>query len=409
MKFQISTLTLPQARIHIGKVTKINVVIFSHSNIYKDPRLIRQIRWLRGLGFKNIITIGFGEKPAGVDSHFVVPVLPLLQRYLGYFLRASPVRFQYFFGRFLEKIPKSAFENVDLLVVNEIEYLSWGEFRNGLLKNQPTYLDLHEDHVNHADRGPLERFAFRKYWKWQMEQCIHFVSQRRERIAITCVERVIADSYSRLLGEPVDLIYNAPDKNTLAPTSVDPQSIKLVHHGMGTKGRGIEPTIRALSLLGSQYSLDLILFTTALYRLKIQLLATLLGVRDRVKILPGVPLVDLPQALNGYDISVIILSPVTPGHQNSLPNKLFESIHAKLAIITGPNPSMKSVVLDSNIGVALSTWSSKELAKEINQLSEDRIAFFKNNCLAAATIYSAVQSEKVFVGALKQIPICFRN
>lgn len=402
-------MTLPQARIHIGKVARINVVIFSHSNIDKDPRLIRQIRWLRDLGFRNIVTIGFGDKPTGVDSHFVVPVLPLLQRYLGYFLRASPVRFQYFFGRFLDKIPKSVFENIHLLVVNEIEYLNWDEFRNGLLRKQPAYLDLHEDHVNHADRGPLERFAFRKYWKWQMEQCAHFVSQRKGRISITSVERVIADSYSRLFGEPVELIYNAPDKNTLAPTSVDPESIRLVHHGMGTKGRGIEPTVRALSLLGSKYSLDLILFTTVVYRLKIQLLATLLGVRDRVKILPGVPLVDLPQVLNGYDISVIILSPVTPGHLNSLPNKLFESIHAKLAIITGPNPSMKSVVLDSKIGVALTTWSSKELGKEIKKLTRDRIKFFKNNCLAASSIYSANQSEKVFVGALKRISISFRN
>ncbi len=313
------------------------------------------------------------------------------------------MRFQYFFGRFLDNIPKSVFENIDLLVVNEIEYLNWDEFRNGLLKNQPTYLDLHEDHVSHADRGPLERFAFRRYWKWQMEQCIHFVSQRRGRIAITSVERVIADSYSRLLGEPVDLIYNAPDKNTLAPTSVDPQSIKLVHHGMGTKGRGIEPTIRALGLLGSQYSLDLILFTTALYRLKIQLLATLLGVKDRVKILPGVALIDLPGILNRYDISVILLSAVTPGHFNAMPNKLFESIHAKLTIVTGPNPSMKQIVEEYRIGVALKSWSPEELAASIRLISVEEIQKYKRNAELAAASLSSDQSQEVFKSKLKYL------
>ena len=92
----------------------------------------------------------------------MVPVLPLWQRYLGYFIRLNEARFRYFFGRFLNRIPDSVFENVDLLVVNEIEYLHWDKFRNGLLKNQPTYLDLHEDHVNHADRDPLERFCIPK-------------------------------------------------------------------------------------------------------------------------------------------------------------------------------------------------------------------------------------------------------
>ena len=313
------------------------------------------------------------------------------------------MRFQYFFGRFLDNIPKSVFEDIDLLVVNEIEYLNWDEFRNGLLKNQPTYLDLHEDHVNHADRGPLERFAFRKYWKWQMEQCIHFVSQRRGRIAITSVERVIADSYSRLFDEPVDLIYNAPDKNTLAPTSVDPQSIKLVHHGMGTKGRGIEPTIRALGLLGSKYSLDLILFTTSLYKLKIQLLATLLGVRERVRILPGVPLIDLPGILNRYDISVILLSAVTPGHFNAMPNKLFESIHAKLTIVTGPNPSMKQIVEGYQIGVALKSWSPEELAASIRLISVEEIQIYKRNTELAAASLSSDQSQEVFKSKLKYL------
>ena len=326
----------------------------------------------------------------------MVPVLPLWQRYLGYFIRLNEARFRYFFGRFLNRIPDSVFENVDLLVVNEIEYLHWDKFRNGLLKNQPTYLDLHEDHVNHADRDPLERFAFRKYWKWQLNQLVSFVGQRRGRIAISSVEEVIANSYSEVLNENVALIYNAPDQNSLRPSPVEAESIKLVHHGMGTKGRGIEPTIRALRLLDSRYVLDLILFTTWLYRLKVLLLATFLRVRPRVKILPGVALADLPATLNGYDVSVIISSPVTPGHRNSLPNKLFESIQAKLAIVTGPNPSMRRIVLGSQVGISLGSWDYKELATELSSLSDAQITRYKQNCMAASAAYSSAQSQIVF-------------
>jgi glycosyltransferase involved in cell wall biosynthesis len=306
-------------------------------------------------------------------------------------------------------VPKSVFQDVDLLVVNEIEYLNWHEFRSGLLKHQPVYLDLHEDHVNHADRGPLERFAFRQYWKWQLEQCVRFVEQRRGRVSITSIEQVIADSYSRVLSEPVDLIYNAPDQNDLRPSTPNPQSIKLVHHGMGTKGRGIEPTIKALRHLGLRFTLDLILFTTPLYKLKIHVLATLIGAKGRVRILPGVPLSDLPRTLNKYDVSVILSSPVTPGHQNSLPNKLFESMHAKLAIVTGPNPSMMKIVVGERIGVALNSWSASELAKTLEGLTTSQIETFKSNCLAAAKIYSTSQSKLVFFKALKQLRLTFGN
>lgn len=292
---------------------------------------------------------------------------------------------------------------VDLVVVNEIEYLHWRGFKSESLAYQPTYLDLHEDHVNTADRGPLERFAFRKYWKWQLSQLETFVSERRKNIAITSIEEAISESYSQLLGEPIGLIYNAPDQNFLMPTKVDPSLIKLVHHGMGTKGRGIEETIKALKALDSRFTLDLILFATPQFKLKIKFLIVILGVSHRVRILPGVPLVELPTTLNRYDVSVILAPPITQGNWNALPNKFFESIQAKLAVITGPNPSMKRIVEHSGIGIALESWRFKDLANCLANLSPGRIENFKDQSIAASELYSTVQSRKVFIETLGKV------
>ena len=364
---------------------------------------MRQIRWLNELGAIHITTVGWGPKPDGASCHYAVPVLPPLKRYFGYLIRRHAARFQFFFGRFLDGVPPEELSNLDLLVVNEIEYIPWLMASQSELSAAPTYLDLHEDHINNADRGLLERFAFRKYWAWQVQNAIEFVKERQSRIAITSVEEVIASSYSKLFSESVQLIYNSPDSNNLKPTLVEEDSVRLVHHGMGTKGRGIEETIRALRRLDDKFTLDLILFATPQFRLKIEILSRLLGVRSRIAIRPGVPLDELPTLLNKYDISIILISGVIPGHLNTLPNKLFESIHSKLAVITGPNPSMSNIVTNSELGLSLASWSFKDLATTLSNLKAEDIQAFKRNADLASSHFSSAQSKQVFVEIVQKL------
>ena len=377
-------------------------MIFSHSNIPKDPRVLRQIKWLRELGFDEISTVGMGEKCHGVDFHFEIPSLSFLLRYFGYLIRGERRRFQFFFGRFLDRHLKHLELSYELVVVNQIEYLHWGGFDSNALKEIPVYLDIHEDNINEADRGPLEKFAFRKYWQWQLKQLVKFVG-KRDRIVITSVEEVIANSYSDLFRLPVGVLYNAPDENELTPTPVDESAIRLLHHGMGTKGRGIETTIRAIRRLDDRFTLDLILFPTPLFKIKIEFLARLLGVRKRINILPGVPLADLIPIVNKYDLSVIVLSGVIPGHLNSLPNKLFESIQAKVAIITGPNPSMARLVQENEIGLVMNSWSVDDLVLTLGQVSKRTIEVFKSNTMAASQTLSSQKSKELFIKLTHQL------
>jgi hypothetical protein len=325
-----------------------------------------------------------------------------LLRYFGYLIRGEKRRFQFFFGRFLDRHLKHLELGYELVVVNQIEYLHWEGFDSNALKEIPVYLDIHEDNINEADRGPLEKFAFRKYWQWQLKQLVKFVG-KRDRIVITSVEEVIANSYSDLFRLPVEVLYNAPDENDLTPTPVDESAIRLLHHGMGTKGRGIETTIRAIRRLDDRFTLDLILFPTPLFKIKIEFLARLLGVRKRINILPGVPLADLIPIVNKYDLSVIVLSGVIPGHLNSLPNKLFESIQAKVAIITGPNPSMARLVQENEIGLVMNSWSVDDCVLTLSQVSKRTIEVFKSNTMAASQTLSSQKSKELFIKLTHQL------
>lgn len=378
-------------------------VIFSHSLIRRDPRLLRQIRWLAELGYTEIVTVGQGSSSDGVFLHHQIKRPGVFERYLGYLIRFHHARFWFFFGRHLNQVPSDFFTGASVIIINEVEYLSWRGFSKENIKNLPVYLDLHEDHVSDAHRGPLEAVAFHAYWKWQLGQLVRFTETRTSRLELTCVEDEIAKSYEALTGKTVHLVYNAPDRNKLGPVSTNPQGIKLIHHGMGTKARGIETTIHALSMLPEQYTLDLVLFSTPIFNLKIQLLTRLLRVSNRVRIEKGVPLLDLPERLNKADIAVVLIPDVTGGHLNSLPNKFFEAIHAKLAVIIGPNPTMAALTKKFGIGVVLNSWKSDELALAIAKLSPIEITEFKKNSDRASQELSSEQSAFTFKKLLTQL------
>jgi hypothetical protein len=381
-------------------------IIFSHSNLRRDPRILRQVTWLKEYGFSEIVTVGCGKGIDGVKRHYKISVFRPLRRYFGYLIRNPKTRFYYFFGKQLAIVPPSEISRADLLVVNEVEYIPWLHQLSHEIDYPPTYLDLHEDHVNDAHRSFLEMLAFKSFWHWQNSHLPLFVTQLKakgNRIIITTVEEEIGKLYSSLLNTNVEIILNSPAWNSLRPTPVDPKHIKLVHHGFGTKGRGIETILYSLSNLDKRFTLELILFMTPLYRIKLMTLRYFLGLRARVQISHAVPLDQLFSRLNQYDVAVIILSQKVPGHLNSLPNKFFESLHAKLAIVSGPNPTMSKLISEGGFGVVAPDWSSVELTRVLESLTDKQIASMKEKSVDAARVFSSSRSQAVFMNILERL------
>ena len=374
-----------------------NIVLLSHSRLYRDPRILRQISWTTSISSSaQITTIGCGPKPEGAHHHHEIPVTKLMGRLFAYSVLRRKRRFDFLYGKHLDQVLPNVFQNADLIIINEVEYLPHSSFLDSEVRVTPTYLDLHEDHTGPFDRGFLERLAFRKYGAWQFAEALKFVRTRIGTAAVTSVEESIAKSYSNLMSRDVDVIQNAPNNNNLTPTHVEPDRVRLVHHGMGTSGKGIETSIRALKRLDARYTLDLILFSTKWFDFKIRALSLMSGVSQRVRILPGVPLDQLPKTLNDYDVALVIMSGTTQGLWKALPNKLFESIHAKLAIVCGPNPSIRKVVVEHSLGISLSHTSAQTIAEALNNTSTQEWIRFKSAASVAAPSLSASQGRDTF-------------
>jgi hypothetical protein len=173
------------------------------------------------------------------------------------------------------------------------------------------------------------------------------------------------------------------------PSRVDPFSIQLVHHGVGTTHRGIEQSIIALRDLPNAYRLNFHLVSGPTYLLKVRLLAFLLGVHRRVTFHDPVPTPEIPKALNAYDLALVVIPPITENEREALPNKFFESIQARLAIVTGPNPTMARTVSELGIGIVIRGWKSGDIIEGVLSLSANQIQQLKANVHSVSSNFSS--------------------
>jgi hypothetical protein len=93
---------------------------------------------------------------------------------------------------------------------------------------------------------------------------------------------------------------------------------------------------------------------------------------------------------------LFILPPVNYNWLNALPNKLFEFIQGRLAIAVSPNPLMKQVVNENQIGIVAQDYSAEAMATSITSLSIEQIMDYKINAdLIAKKLNGGITAERI--------------
>lgn len=376
-------------------------LIISFSTLSRAPRILRQISWLTSKNWE-VDCVGLGPtKPLGARNFFEVPLTSAWKRYLIYLLADPKSRFDSLFGK---GIPSELLERVhsyDLIVLNELEYSPHELFQKLFTSPKPPmlYVDLHENHLATAASNIFEKLAFERYWNWQLAEFKSLTENYPGTMRFSSVESRIAGLYEKELHKPVAVIRNAPAWAKLSPSTTKKGKLRIVHHGMGTRNRGIETSIRALRRV-PQATLDLYLVSGWFYKLKVKVLSGLFGVSARVVQHDPVPTSEIAKTINSYDLATVIIPPATENHLHALPNKFFESIQANLGLVIGPNPSMSHFVREEAIGIVLGDWSAKSLAGALGELSIEDIDKFKKSSHAASKRFSSLEDNKVFTKLL---------
>lgn len=293
------------------------------------------------------------------------------------------------------------------LIQQSYELLSQHGF-DGYLANDietlPLVLALQQKHYPQAkvvyDAHEYTPREFEELWKWRLlikpyktALCQKYMPLA-DRVVTVC--QTIAEEYAKVFGIPQPtVVTNAPFFETLEPGVVNENHIKLIHHGGAVPSRKIELMIDMFEYLDSRFSLDLMLLENHPEYMK--MLKSRAAPFSQIQFIPPVPMPQIANKINDYDIGVYILYPSNFNNRVALPNKFFEFVQGRLAIAIGPSPEMARLVKQYSCGVVATEFTAKALAQKLNALSSDDLKALKQQSHRAAKELSAEYNQKVLL------------
>lgn len=353
-------------------------LILSQKEVGSTPRILREVDVLSEMGFE-ITTVGWGRGlPGGNCKHIELSRPQWMKRYLAYLCPLKRVRAKLLTGPRPTQWPALAGENFSVVIVHDPSILTaeWAVDLCTNIEEQKLHVDLHEDFTSSISRNWIEKKFFYHYRTWEMKRLVAII-ENRPQVSVSAVSGSIAQNYKSLLKRDVSVVANTPDGILESPSHVSETRVDLVHHGVGTFGRGIESSVRAMKLMPDYFHLNLMLVATPLYRSKIQILARYIGVNDRLHWVNPVATEKIAEEVNKFDIALVFIEPLDQSELWAMPNKLFESASARLAIACGPNPDISDFVRRHELGIAGQGWSPRDIAETAIQIVESGIMKYK--------------------------------
>jgi len=185
------------------------------------------------------------------------------------------------------------------------------------------------------------------------------------------VSQSIADFYNKKHQTKMGVIRNVPvlNRKVTAVTAKFPTTNKTVlYQGVLNPGRGIKPMIKALHLLGC---VDLIIIGYGKVEEELVNFAKAEGLKERVHFLGRIPHEELPNYTKLADVGMVLEEPLGLSFEYSLPNKLFDYIHAELPIVSGDLTEIKKIIEKHKVGLVVEDYSPKTIAEAIHKLLHD--------------------------------------
>lgn len=369
------------------------VLIISFTDLSSDPRVNRQIRFLKD-EYKVIAVGKKSPEIEGVDfidcgrivktwKEKVRDVFKLLGGYYeSYYWSANHIKVC------LEKLKDI---NVDVIIANDIDSLP---LALKIARNSKVIFDAHEYSPKEFEDLFYWRMLYQKYREYL---CARYINQSD---AMMTVCEGIANTYKEKYGvEPV-IVTNAPYYQELKPKSSDNKEIRIIFHGTANPSRKIENIIRMMDYLDNRFSLDLMLIGQDRYINKLKYMASR---NKHIHFISPVPMKDICNVINKYDIGVYILEPNSFNNLMALPNKFFEFIQSRLAVAIGPSPEMARIVKKYDCGVVAEDFKPSSLAACISGLDNKKIDYYKSMSDKLARIMCAENNGENVIQLLNRV------
>ncbi|MCO6451613.1 MAG: glycosyltransferase [Caldilineales bacterium] len=372
-------------------MTRQKVCILSLENIQNDGRVLRQIEY--AAREYDVTFVGWGQLEKPIPHVTMKPV----QQWIFPPLQRSSQIARMFMGRVSQRYwekwywakpdHQQALATIlqgqyDLIHVDEAIALPIG-VRAAEQLGTKLLFDAHEYSPEQAADKLWGRLLAKPFYEYIIQE----YAPRAD--AMITVAPGIAERYARELNRQVEVIMNVPIYQPLHFRPTNPQSIRMIYHGAGSRDRRLEALIQTVGHLDVRFSLDLMLvIKDPAYLAELQQLGTSLA-PGRVRFRPAVPPDEIASTVNEYDIGMPFIPPVNYNHAHSLPNKFFEYMMAGLAVAIGPSVEMQGIVEQYGVGVIAAGFEPAEMAERLLSLTSEEIDSMKQNSLAAAKLFNA--------------------
>jgi glycosyltransferase involved in cell wall biosynthesis len=194
----------------------------------------------------------------------------------------------------------------------------------------------------------------------------------QQRYQLPHLPAVLLNAPPRTVTDPGAPVGDAAARPSLRRAVGLPQSATLlVYSGGVSHARGIEVLIDALPMVPQAH---LALVTVPFPHPSTPALlarAERLGVADRLHVTAPVGQDDLIDFLASADVALHPLPGGTPNHDQALPNKLFEYLHAGLPLVVSDAVLMADFVRTNDLGEVFTTGDAADLARAVNRVLDD--------------------------------------
>jgi glycosyltransferase involved in cell wall biosynthesis len=301
----------------------------------------------------------------------------------------------YDFNPVLDILMKERFR---LILANDLDSLPFASIianANGA----KLVLDTHEYAPRHFEDQWTWRFFFQEFNKYL---CKTYLKRCDEIITVT---DGIAAQYKADYGIDPIVITNAVDYVELNPTLVDNDHIRIITHGIAHPNRRLELMVSIMDYTDKRFHLDFMLLPVfPRYYKKLQSMA---AKRSNVKIIPPVSREEIIPFTNSYDISFLIFKPYTINYKYGLGSKTFESLQARLALVTGPSPEPQAEIVNKyGCGIVVPNFEERVIAALLNRLTKEQIQEYKRKAGIAAHELTADKNMEILGGIVSK---CLRR
>lgn len=361
----------------------LNKVIISVTNdLSTDQRVDKVCQTLTGMGFS--VTLAGRLLP---DSPVLERPYETHRMYL--FFRRGPLFYaEYNLRLFLYLL----MNRCNLLVSNDLDTLL-PNFIISRIKRIPLVYDSHEYYTETPEL--INRPLVRGIWE-RIERSIF----PRLTDVIT-VNESIAGLYEKKYGVKLNVVRNIPRAFVPVVTKTrkelglpDDRKIILMQGAGINIQRGAEEAIEAMKNVDGALLL-IIGGGDVIGQLKDQ--ARKPGLEGKVMFLPKMPYADLMQHTRLADVGLTLDKDTNINYRFSLPNKLFDYIHAGIPVLASRLPEICRIVEGYNVGMITESHDPAEIAHCINLMLNDKAArvIWKENLAKAASALTWENEENV--------------